>query len=301
MRHKPRILVVHKRDAYDQYVKTRRDARMVQLLRRGHPELRDLKQAHVVHQQAVEQVLRALRRLPVTINVVDRASLSVSGRYALAVAVGGDGTFLHVARSVTHVPILGVNSDPQRSEAVFCGATATTCEERVRAALAGRLPKLFLYWLALALNGRMLRERALNDVLIAHDDPATLNRYRLRIGRRQELQKSSGLWVASAAGSSSAIAAAGGASLPWSARKFQYRPRELYCGRLSRPRLTGGVLPADATVRILWLMRRGFAYLDGPHIRIPLRFADELHIRLSLRDPVQVLGVPRTHSPKPSL
>ena len=38
-------------------------------------------------------------------------------------------------------------------------------------------------------------------------------------------------------------------------------------------------------------MRRGSAFIDGPHVKIPLRFADRLEIRLSLGVPLRVLGL----------
>ena len=200
---------------------------------------------------------------------------------------------LQAAHRVTDTPILGVNSDPARSEAVFCAATRQTFPRLLRRALEKRLGALRLCRLEVRLNGRPLQERVVNDVLIAHDDPATMSRYRLRIGTRRELQKSSGLWVSTAAGSSSAALAAGGVRLPWSARRFQYRPRELYRGRLSRNRLAGGVLSPATPVHVTWLMRRGSAFIDGSHLRIPLRFADELAIRLAIAHPVRVLGLSR--------
>lgn len=224
-----------------------------------------------------------------------RANLKVKKRYDLVVSIGGDGTFLQAARAVKRTPILGVNSNPARSEAVFCAATMRTFPRLIRLALTGKLSMVTLFRLQVILNGRAVGPLALNDVLVVHDDPATMSRYRLRIGAREEFQKSSGLWVASAAGSSSAVLAAGGRRLPWTSRKFQYRPRELYRGRLSRYRLTGGVLTPRAHVRVTWLMRRGSLFIDGPHVRIPLRFADQLKIRPSYRDPLRMLGLPRTH------
>ncbi|MBI2495763.1 MAG: NAD(+)/NADH kinase, partial [Candidatus Omnitrophica bacterium] len=248
--------------------------------------------AHTLHEEAIEAVVHALRRLSVDFDVASRVDLHVTKRYDLVVSVGGDGTFLQAARSVQQAPILGVNSDPSRSEAVFCAATRRTFAALCRRALEGRVPELRLYRLRLVLNGKRLPQRALNDVLVVHDDPATMSRYRLRIGGKVELQKSSGLWVSTAAGSSSAILAAGGVSLPWGSKKFQYRPREPYRGRLSRVRLLGGVLPPNACVRVTWLMRRGSAFIDGPHVQVPLRFADQLEVRLSSSDPLRVLGLP---------
>ncbi|MDP3723751.1 MAG: NAD(+)/NADH kinase [Candidatus Omnitrophota bacterium] len=286
-----KILVVYKKDAYQQYIQGQRDPRLRRLLRQRHPDVVDMQRAHATHQATLEAVVRVLRRLPVEFELAYRVGLKVTKRYQLVVSVGGDGTFLQAARSVRQTPILGVNSDPVRSEAVFCAATRQTFARLCAQALEGRLPELRLARLEVTLNGRMLSPRALNDVLVVHDDPATMSRYRLRIGRREEIQKSSGLWVATAAGSSSAVWAAGGIKLPWSATTFQYRPRELYHGRLSRCRLTGGLLGPQACVRVTWLMRRGSAFLDGPHVTVPLRFADELGIRRSSADSLRVLGL----------
>ena len=294
MRHRPRVLVVYKKDAYRQFLQEQQDPRFIRLLRSRHPDVLDMQRAHRVHEEAMEAAVRTLRQLPVEVELASRATLKVTRRYDLVVSVGGDGTFLHAARSIRHAPILGVNSDPARSEAVFCAATRRTFPRLVRQALAGgagRLPALRLHRLQLRLNGKRLPQHAINEVLVAHDDPATMTRYRLRIGPRTETHKSSGLWVATAAGSSSAMMAAGGVRLPWGAQRFQYRPRELYRGRLSRYRLTGGVLDRQAVVRVTWLMRRGAAFLDGPHVKIPLHFADRLEIRLSLRDPILALGL----------
>ena len=289
---RPRVLVVYKKDAYQQYVQEQRDPHLIRLLRRAHPDVLDMQRAHAVHEEALNAVVHALRQLPVEFDLAYRADLTVTKRYHLAVSVGGDGTFLQAARSVTRTPLLGVNSDPQRSEAVFCAATRRTFPRLMRLALKGRLPELSLCRLQVRLNGRRLPQRALNDVLVVHDDPATMSRYRLRIGAREETQKSSGLWVSTAAGSSSAVLAAGGVRLSWGAKRFQYRPREIYRGRLSRCRLRGGVLPPGTAVQVTWLMRRGSAFVDGPHVKIPLRFADRLEIRLSLADPLRVLGLP---------
>ena len=288
---KPRVLVVYKKDPYQQYLQEQQDEHLQRLLRRRHPDVLDMQQAHLVHEESMEAILQTLRRLEVPFDLAYRADVQASSQYDLVVSVGGDGTFLQAARSIVRTPILGVNADPSRSEAVFCAANRQTFDALCRRALEGRLPVLLLHRLELTLNGRRVPQRGLNDVLVVHDDPATMSRYRLRIGKRVEAQKSSGLWVSTAAGSSSAVWAAGGKRLPWGARQFQYRPRELYRGRLSHSQLTGGVLRPPAAVQVTWLMRRGCAFLDGPHVKIPLRFADCLDIRLSLRDPVRVLGL----------
>lgn len=285
-----RVLVIYKKSAYQLHLLERKDAHLRRLLRLRQPDVVEIHRAHVAHQRTLEAVVAALKRLGVAYELVYRADLRTVAKYDLLVSVGGDGTVLHASHLVTTQPLLGVNSDPARSEAVFCAATPATVEPVLRRVIAGRMSVQRLFRLQMAVNGRLLAPLALNDVLIAHQDPSTMSRYRLRIGSRAESQKSSGLWVASAAGSSSAVLASGGKRLPWTAARFQYRPRELYRGRLSRPRLTGGVLAAHQRVRVTWLMRDGRVFIDGPHAHVPLRFGDTLEVRLSLQYPLRLVG-----------
>ena len=284
-----RAVVVYKKSAYQLHVVERRDAHLRRLLRRGHPDLREMRIAHAVHEETLARVIDTLQSLKIRSRFVYRARLGTIAPDELVIAVGGDGTLLQAAHAVQQQLLLGVNADERRSEAVFCAATKETVVQVVRQVWAGRVPIRRLSRLRLSLNGRPQRPLIVNDVLLAHPDPATMSRYRLRIGPRREAQKSSGLWVATAAGSSSAILAAGGIPLSWTTRRFQYRPRELYQGRLSRNQLRGGVLAPHARVEVTWLMREGAAFIDGPHVRYPLQFGDHLTIALSKTEPLQIV------------
>ena len=288
----PRVLVVYKKSAYQLHVLERKDRRLLGLIRRGHADALDMRQGHQVHRATLVAVVNSLRRIGVKFDLVYRANLlQARERYDLVVSVGGDGTLLQASHVVRDVPVLGVNSAPRRSEAVFCAASRENFERLCRAALDGTLGSVRLFRLQMALNGRPLLPLALNDILIAHGDPATMSRYRLKIGRRQEDQKSSGLWISTAAGSSSAVRAAGGRRLNWTAQSFLYQPRELYHGRLTQPRLTGGALPIREALEVTSLMRDGMAFVDGPHIRYRLQFGDRLRISLTPDHPLRVLGL----------
>ncbi len=254
-----------------------------------------MEHAHRVHQRTLDAVRTALQRLHIPHTFLYRGRFRSAAGYDLVVSVGGDGTLLQVAHAGNTPPLLGVNSDPARSEAVFCAATPQTFQRLLRQALAGQLRALALHRLRVRLNRRVLHTRVLNDVLIAHPNPATMSRYRLRIGKAREDQKSSGLWVATAAGSSSAILAAGGHRLPWTARRYQYRPRELYQGRLTHGRLSGSVLSPGSHVDVTWLTRDGALFIDGPHVRYPLRFGDRVVVDLSPAEPLHILGLSRRH------
>ncbi len=287
-----RVLVVYKKSAYQLQVLERKDRRLLALLRKRHPTLVDMRQAHAVHQATLRALVEILKQLPVRYELVYRARLKTTRGYALVISVGGDGTFLRVSHFIEdETPLLGINSDPLRSEAAFCAASRRGLSQMLHRALAGALEKQVLYRLHLSLNGRRLRPLALNDVLIGPSDPATMSRYRLAVGGASEAQKSSGLWIATAAGSSSAILAAGGIRLPWTAKAFQYRPRELYEGRLTHPHFTGGILHMNDTVEVTWLMREGAIFIDGPHVRAPLHFGDRVRVRLLPAHPLRVLGL----------
>ena len=50
----------------------------------------------------------------------------------------------------------------------------------------------------------------LNDILFANLYPAAVTRYKIKYNGRQEVHKSSGVWISTATGSTAAISAAGG-------------------------------------------------------------------------------------------
>ena len=100
-------------------------------------------------------------------------------------------------------------------------------------------------------------------------------------GRIEERQRSSGVWVSTAAGSTAGMKSAGGKVLPIDSTKIQYLPRELFGGHGARYALSGGVLPAGAAIEIVSRMQEGMAYIDGAHRKIPLRYGERLVVRPS--------------------
>ena len=107
----------------------------------------------------------------------------------------------------------------------------------------------------------------LNDLLVAHANPAAMTSYTLDIGSVSEPQRSSGLWIATAAGSTAAIRAAGGRILPLRSRKLQYLVREPYNGGRCRYRLRKGIVGPETLLTVISKTRRGRLFIDGPHLR----------------------------------
>lgn len=64
--------------------------------------------------------------------------------------------------------------------------------------------------------------------MFANRTPVSSTRYALRIGDATELQLSSGIWVATASGSTAAIHSCGGEIRPMHDHRLQWRVREPY-------------------------------------------------------------------------
>ena len=223
-------------------------------------------------------VLAALRRRGLRAVVADRSAPSQGHRFDLVISVGGDGTFLEAARGVTDELVLGVNSNPARSAGSFCAADAKTFAAVLEKVLRGKARIISANRLQLSCHGRLFGPPVLNEILVTHRKPAAMSRYRLEIGGQREEQRSSGLWIATAAGSTGAILSAGGKRLPRHSRRLQYRPRELYSGGIFHYRLRGGVIPAGRKVAVTSLMADGLICVDGERITFPFRAGERLEL-----------------------
>src|SRR4029453_1431301 len=128
----------------------------------------------------------------------------------LVVTVGGDGTLLSASHYVDDVPILAINSAPSHSVGFFCGARSGEAKSAITAAMRGTLRRTVLTRMKVTLNGEVVAGRVLNDTLFCHASPAATSRYILELGETFEQQKSSGMWIGPAAGSTAAQRSAGG-------------------------------------------------------------------------------------------
>ena len=108
-----------------------------------------------------------------------------------------------------------------------------------------------------------------------------MSRYQLKIGKRKEVQRNSGLWVATSVGSSGAIRSAGGRLLKSTDKRFQYKPRELYAVNNKKYALTGAIVSNKARLDVVSLMTEGIIYVDGSHYRVPFPFGERASISKS--------------------
>lgn len=283
-----KVLVAYKKSIFQIYAHERRDPKFLRLLRGRDVTVAKMRRTHESHERTLEAVKEALDALGCQATFVYRAQMATLRGVDLVLTVGGDGTILEVARHVEDTPLLGVNSAPATSLGVFCGADAATVREKLMMFLHGELPTTMLARLLLSVNGH--RVPVLNEVLYAHRNPAATSRYILSIGGRAEEQRSSGIWIATAAGSTGAIYSAGGKVLPITSTRIQYLVREPFIQGKERPRLLRGVLPGDREIVLFSKMRQGMIFVDGAHESLPLGFGDRARIRGGA-PPLRVLGL----------
>jgi NAD+ kinase len=290
-----RVLVVAKKSVLEQALTGPFGERVQTTLDESPDETQRLHLAHADNAAAIQKVREVLERAGVEHAWERRPTKrSVTG-YDLVVTVGGDGTLLSASHAVEDEPVLGVNSSPRFSVGHFCAATADTFEDALAAFREGRLPRLELTRLRVQIHGRKVPYPVLNEVLYAHQNPAGTSHYELCVGSAREAQKSSGIWIASAAGSTAAIASAGGDRMPMEDRSIQYLVREPF-----EPGALSYALKRGFTAGPIEIVSRTLAsgvFIDGHRNHFSISYGDVIRIdtlapRLALCWPAALEGSP---------
>ena len=290
-RRRARVAVVVKRTTYRKFILEVHDPLIARLLRRRDPSVSRLKQSHEDHESTLHEVEDALDDLGAEIVFRGGPRARVPARTDLVVTVGGDGTLLAASHLIGGgIPLLGINSAPGHSVGFFCGATKGKVKVTLERALAGDLPSTELTRMRVELNGRVLHARVLNEALFCHASPAATSRYILRLPSGEEDQRSSGIWVGPAAGSTAAQRSAGGKVLPLVSRRLQYVVREPYTPAGGRFRYARGLVESGEQLVLRSKMREGKVFLDGHRIVHSVTIGDVLTMRRS-EESLTVLGI----------
>ncbi len=279
MKH-PKILIVYKKTFYELCLAGRKVTSSLKF-QLSADQMARFKKMHDEHTKTLKEVENTLQGLKVPYVKHYRNPNIKYSQFDLIITVGGDGTVLQAARFVDQQMILGVNSDPKRSVGKFCVATRQNFSSIIRSVLSKHLKPISVKRLKLTSSVNKTSYSILNDALICDSNPAAVSRYVLSIGNLKEYQRSSGLWISTAAGSSGATKSAGGRALAIKSSVFQYRPRELYYKRKKEFQLTGGILQPCQTICVRSNMLHGVIFLDGAHFKIPFTFGQKIAISLS--------------------
>ena len=283
------VCVVHKVAKYE--VLRGSDPELLERLSLADPAmLHRLQQGAQRQAKSLDRCVAALESAGLPYEVLSRDHFEGAGAdVALILALGGDGTVLDVSHRVLDHPILGVNSDPHASVGYFCACDPYTLASALQRWQDCRIERSRLQRMSLRLNGVAYPYPCMNDVLVCSRNPAMMSRYVLSAGTRSEEQSSSGIWLATPAGSTAGIRSAGGTVLPIEEALFQYLVREPYVGKRARYELLRGVRGLDEGITLRSLMQDGCLYVDGPYMRLPFVLGDTLEV--SRGRPLHLLGM----------
>lgn len=267
------ILLLYKMSAFQYYQDVPDDCRP------DFHKVNRFRETHEVHYETLTHIENVLKDRNLTYQKVERGRIDDYSEFDLIITVGGDGTFLEGARYIQDQLILGVNSDPKWSVGRLCLATRETFQDFLDGILSDEFETLLLNRMKADFkkSGQMIY--FLNDILVAHANPASLSRYILSVDGQCEEQRGSGIWFSTAAGSTGAIHSAGGSILDLASGDFQYMPRELYRGWDHEDyQFLGGVFSGEVDVKVISLMAEGMVFVDGSHQRISFIVSEEVVI-----------------------
>ena len=291
-----RVAVVQKRTTYRKFVVEEHDPLLARLLRRHDPTVARLRASHEAHEATVREVDHALHKLGVEAIYSGGPRGHIPHRVDLVITIGGDGTLLAASHQIgDSVPLLGINSAPDHSVGFFCAGKHGNVLATLRRAMDGRLPRSELTRMRVELNGKCLHARVLNEALFCHSSPAATTRYIVRVTRGdgtfiEEDQRSSGMWIGPAAGSTAAQRSAGGKVLPLGSRRIQYVVREPYHRIGKRSHFSVGLLQEGGKLTLRSKIREGRVFIDGHRIVHAVTIGDVLVLRRS-EESLTVLGL----------
>jgi len=289
------VLFVYKKSAYQLHVRERKNGRIKELIERDDPTVRNVMAADEAHVETLDEARAAAKALGLKAVFRYRSDETLVEDFDLIVTIGGDGTLLLASHRVPPgVRVLAINSAPLHSVGHFCGGRKGRVKEALAAAVDGRLRATKLTRMEVSLDDVVIHRRVLNDALFCHKVPAATTRYILVDRDVEEAQKSSGLWVGPAAGSTAAQKSAGGRVLPPGSRKIQYVVREPYYPPEGAYRLRRGLVSNGDSLLIYSQVREGRLYLDGPRLCFDVSLGTRVRFRRS-DESLWLLGFPRAN------
>lgn len=257
---------------------------------RGNVNLADLnaiRTAHEEHYRTLERVRHALEREGIPYDQYGRNEIWAL-TYDAIITVGGDGTLLSAShRIVESLPLIGVRSSAA-SVGFLCAGGEAEVDDLVRGLAKGTLRYVERARMrALVFDARRNEERftvpILNDFLYTNSNPCATTRYQLTIGSKREAQKSSGIWISTATGSTAGIGAAGGELQVMNDHRFQYKVRELYRQPGATFTLTHGFFDPDSVrCKVENQSDHAVLALDGQRELIRMSFGDYFEIQRAI-------------------
>lgn len=280
-----KVLIISKRTALEKVIKRQNPAR-------SDPHLAYLLETTNEHAETLDHIRRTLEEKNIPADFIKRSGLEKFKKplsfYDLIITVGGDGTLLNSSHYVKDTPVLGVLSSYKGSIGVLCGCGKNDFAKTIDDILKDRAKLIELQRLEIRIEDKPLPVSALNDALFAHQFPASTSRYTISYRGRSEYQKSSGVWIATAAGSTAAALSAGGKALPILSGNIVFIVRELFLKSGKSP-LVHGIVKPDEKLVFQSNMMKGAIFIDGQPPHYPVGYGQVITIGLHPH-PIRIFG-----------
>lgn len=280
-----KVLVLHKKTTYQIQAEDYRESRFLKLLEEKNQVVERVELAHQEHLESLEVVCDELKKRKIEYRLIARSELDHYIKdIDMMISVGGDGTFLDASHSLDKVPLLGVNSSRSSSFGHFCISNLDNFASYMDKIIDGSFKFEPILRLKLELNGEVLPQRSLNEILIAHTSPAATSRYFIELDKISEEHRSSGVLIGSPAGSTGTLRSAGAKVQQINAREYQFLVREPNERPSDDWQLKSGLVAKEKTLTFTSQMRTGAIFVDGPHIVYPFALGDKLEISATGND-----------------
>lgn len=246
--------------------------------------------------QAQHRVLKTIAEHIPKDSFIERSELTKSKLKSakLVVSVGGDNHFIFVSHYCDDQLMIGLNSDPERSEGVLNSFEIGSFISFLSDLKSDNFDVEEWTRLEVNLNGRRLKKLALSEVYIGAKRSVDMSRYLITLGNKSEIQKSSGVIIATGSGITGWYNSAirhqviTPEIIKPSDRQADFIVREIYIGRLSQPKIVKGSIGVDEELQFDSLVNRsGIIGIDGLAV-YPFNRGSMAKIRVSDR-PLRVI------------
>lgn len=202
----------------------------------------------------------------------------------LAIAVGGDGTFLRAAQFIGSQLLFGVNSDAKSKEGFFMKSNKGNFEEKFGKIMKGKIKIKKLQRLEAHINSKKIETLALNEFFIGAKKSYHAAKYAIQAGGKKEKQKSSGILVTTPTGSYAWAKSCCNKTLQLNSKNYQFVVREPYEGKVFKNyKLKYGILSKNKKIRIVSEMLDGILIADSVSREYSFKNGSKATIRLSNR------------------
>ena len=242
-----------------------------------------LKEAHTQQEQTLDTLVNTLKSRSLHYDLVGRfESWPKLDDYDYVITVGGDGSVLSAAQQIlTDRPtLIGIKSSDS-SEGFLCGLEHSKIESFFDALFShsvkfSSILRLQAEITRIADGSFFVTPPALNEFLYSSIFPAGTSRYALNFNNNIEVQKSSGVWVSTAIGTSGSIYASGAKVISPTLNQAVFLVREPYCRKQKYKLIEKQFNPSTNSLQIENHLRSAILSIDGTNSTVNLEYADRL-------------------------